>query len=99
MAFDRSNVSVRGNTRFTDRIRSHAISQAIAQAYAVCSPFFSSMSAMAICTKPLARQRCADRVAMLLEVPLVVFLGPVERGRRGDLSDDLPSQRLLPGIT
>ena len=36
---------------------------------------------------------------MLLEVPLVVLLGPVEPGRRGDLSDDLPSQRLLLGVT
>lgn len=42
---------------------------------------------------------CAAGVAMLLEVPLVVLLGPVERGRRGDLSDDLPSQRLLLGVT
>ena len=41
---------------------------------------------------------CAGGIAMLLEVPLVVFLGPVERGRRGDLSDDLPSQRLLLGV-
>ena len=42
---------------------------------------------------------CAAGVAMLLEVPLVVLLGPVERGRRGDLSDDLPPQRLLLGVT
>ena len=42
---------------------------------------------------------CAAGVAMLLEVPLVVLLGPVERGSRGDLSDDLPSQRLLLGVT
>jgi hypothetical protein len=42
---------------------------------------------------------CAAGVAMLLEVPLVVLLGPVERGRRGDLSDDLPPPRLLLGIT
>ena len=42
---------------------------------------------------------CAAGVAMLLEVPLVVLLGPVERGRRGDLSDDLPPQRLLFGVT
>jgi hypothetical protein len=42
---------------------------------------------------------CAAGVAMFLEVPLVVFLGPVERGRRGDLSDDLPFQRLLLGVT
>ena len=42
---------------------------------------------------------CAAGVAMLLEVPLVVLLGPVERGRRGDLGDDLPSARLLLGVT
>jgi hypothetical protein len=42
---------------------------------------------------------CAAGVAMLLEVPLVVLLGPVERGRRGDLSDDLPPQRSLLGVT
>src|SRR5580693_7770098 len=36
---------------------------------------------------------------MLLEVPLVVLLGPVERGRRGDLGDDLPLARLLLGVT
>ena len=37
---------------------------------------------------------------MLLEVPLAAgTLGPVERGRRGDLSDDLPFQRLLLGVT
>jgi len=35
--------------------------------------------------------------AMLLQVPLVVFLGPVERGRRGELGDDLPLARLLLG--
>jgi hypothetical protein len=42
---------------------------------------------------------CAAMVAMLLEVPLVVLLGAVERVRRGDLSDDLPPQRLLLGVT
>jgi hypothetical protein len=41
----------------------------------------------------------AAGVAMLFEVPLVVLLGPVERGRRGDLSDDLPPPRLLLGLT
>jgi hypothetical protein len=35
------------------------------------------------------------RVAMLLEVALVVFLGPVERRRRSDFRDDLPSSRFL----
>jgi hypothetical protein len=37
-------------------------------------------------------------VAVLLQVALVVFLGPVERRRRGDLGDDLPFPRLLLGI-
>jgi hypothetical protein len=36
---------------------------------------------------------------VLLQVPLVVLLGPVERGRRGDLGDDLPLARLLLGVT
>jgi len=35
---------------------------------------------------------------MLLEVTLVVLLGPVERGRGGDLRDDLPPARLLLGV-
>ena len=35
---------------------------------------------------------------MLFEVSLVVLLGAVERGRRGDLRDDLPPQRSLAGI-
>src|SRR5215468_2268078 len=35
---------------------------------------------------------------MLFEVTLVVLLGPVERGRRGDLRDDLPLARLLFGV-
>jgi hypothetical protein len=35
---------------------------------------------------------------MLFEVALVVFLGPVERGRGGDLRDDLPPARLLLGV-
>src|SRR6185369_15459901 len=42
---------------------------------------------------------CAAGVAMLLEVTLVVLLGPVERGRGGDLRDDLPLARLLLCIT
>ena len=41
--------------------------------------------------------RAADP-AMFLEVTLVVLLGPVKRGRRGDLRDDLPLQRWLLGI-
>jgi hypothetical protein len=40
----------------------------------------------------------AAGVAMLFEVTLVVVLGPVERGRRGDLRDDLPLARLLLGV-
>src|SRR5262249_30225841 len=35
---------------------------------------------------------------MLFEVTLVVLLGTVERGRRGDLRNDLPLARLLLGI-
>src|SRR5262245_21797506 len=35
---------------------------------------------------------------MLFEVTLVILLGPVERGRGGDLRDDLPPARLLLGI-
>ena len=41
---------------------------------------------------------CAAGVAMLFEVTLVILLGPVKRGRGGDLGDDLPPARLLPGI-
>ena len=35
---------------------------------------------------------------MLLEIALVVLLGPVKRRRRGDLRDDLPPYRLLLGV-
>src|SRR6266566_7863851 len=48
---------------------------------------------------PLLDGGCAAGVAMLFEVTLVVLLGPVERGRGGDLRDDLPPVRLLLGIT
>src|SRR5262249_8544235 len=37
----------------------------------------------------------ATRLAVLLEVALVGFLGPVERGRRSDFRDDLPPSRCL----
>src|SRR5215831_8112981 len=40
----------------------------------------------------------AAGVAMLFEVTLVILLGPVKRGRRGDLGDDLPPARLLLGV-
>src|SRR2546429_9808952 len=47
---------------------------------------------------PLMDGGGAAGVAMLFEVTLVVLLGPVERGRRGDLRDDLPPARLLLGV-
>ena len=47
---------------------------------------------------PLLDGGCAAGVAVLFEVTLVVFLGPVERGRGGELGDDWPPARLLLGI-
>src|SRR5215831_8029579 len=47
---------------------------------------------------PLPDGGRAAGVAMLFEVTLVILLGPVKRGRRGDLGDDLPPARLLLGV-
>src|SRR5215831_21331647 len=47
---------------------------------------------------PLPDGGRAAGVAMLFEVTLVILLGPVKRGRRSDLGNDLPPARLLLGI-
>src|SRR6266704_800684 len=52
-------------------------------------------------TRPCCCSADGDRTAgaaMLLEIALVVLLGPVERRGWGDLSDDLPPSRLLLGV-
>src|SRR3984885_13312679 len=47
---------------------------------------------------PLPDGGRAGGLTILFEVTLVVLLGPVKRGRRGDLRDDLPLQRWLLGV-